>query len=574
MFTITNRRSQLVRLAAFLIAIAALVLVGLKTYNSLMKMYDFRKAEASLKEKNMIDAEAYYAKASNNGWIKYREPEIEEAVASLAPVTEIKGELLSVIDRSNGENPKDLMAALTQYQTMKKASAAKGGEYGSLFADISDHFDIDRRFEDSFADYKKDITKQLQTAAKKKSFSDELVASYLQIPAQYFGGLEKKQTEIAERLSAYDNARIDAAAEEKKFEEVLQEGVRLKAIYAKYKVKPEWLIAKLDQYALDRLSASVKNNRMDVFSKDAVRFEKTPGLAVKGSETLAYISKTINERMQQAANLGKSKKYAEAIDLYEQIDAYRSTDKKIRDIELQWAVDEPGHILLKVAPGQEFSNIINGKDAMGALLYAAGTSNGKLVLARMMKDMSMNKKEASIDGNLAIQSIGVANNLSSNPVILIEGKSSARKTRYVAYEVRSSSLNKILDVEADGFSMEKPGTMVVDNPVGTGAGEEAYYAFSNGAYHFKEIKPDYVEISLANLSKYKDVKVRFSCTILASDGATAVVMYNDQYVLLYDAANMREGKATVTGTWVGNEEIKKGDQSISAFKVKVSSISQ
>ena len=65
----------------------------------------------------------------------------------------------------------------------------------------------------------------------------------------------------------------------------------------------------------------------------------------------------------------------------------------------------------------------------------------------------------------------------------------------MAFEVRSESIVEILDVEADQLTIESNGVLLVDNPVGTGKGELAYYESGyNGYYQFTKIKVDYIEI--------------------------------------------------------------------------------
>ncbi|QTH43569.1 hypothetical protein J4772_03765 [Cohnella sp. LGH] len=574
MFTITYKRSQLIRLAALVIAIAAVSLAAIKVYYSYSKLHNYSMASAAMNDDNIIAAEAYYAQAADNGWIDYHQDEIAEAVLKLQPVTRIKTELSDILEQSASGDPADLAGSFVNYRNVKKAAASKGKDYQALFLDVSNHFEIERHFEDSFAKYIAGLQKQMQAEMKKKLFTDEPTASFLSIPVQFFGSSEKKQAELALQLTSYDEAKIDAFARDKKFAEVLEEGIRLNKLYTGRKVNPDWLISKLETYAIAHLTASIDNNQIDTFLRDAIQYEKKSVLAYKGSKVTNFISKQHKDLLRQAERLVQNKKYADAIALYKQLGIYRNTDKQLRNVEYKQASGDPGYLLSKVAPDRKFANITNGKDLMGASLYAIGTSNGKLLLARMMTDMSTNKKEVALDKDLNIKSIKVTNSLTSKPTILIEAGSSARKSRYIVYDTQSSELKKILDIEADGFNVEKAGKIIVKNGIGEGAGQESFYTLRNGTYKYDGIKPDYVEIALASLNKYKNVKVKFTCTILAADGTTAVVANGDQYILLYGVANMHEGQATVTGTWVGNEQIKKGEQSITAYKVKVASISQ
>lgn len=578
MLTTTYTRSQIIRILTFLLVLLMLGFMCYKLFVSFLKVYDYSKAEAFLANKDVISAEEYYAKASRNKWLLYKDAEIEESVTQLKPVTEIKTNLLSI--RKQAEETDDpskaLLGAFANYQISKKAASSKGTEYNSIFTDMTQHFEMEEYFSDAFNDYKDQLSKQLSSGIKKKTFSDDLVSSYLRIPNEFKGNTVEWQKEIRTQLEAYDNARIDTMAAEKKFTDVLNEGIRLQKYYQDLKVQPEWLLPKVDQYVIAHMEALMKTGDLAAFSKDAKTYEESKDLVVKDSKALAYITTTYAQQLSQADKLGKENKYEQAIAIYTQLSSYRNTNKQIQNIELKWAVNEPNHILQKVSPGEAFTSVINGRDQLGSLVYSAGISKGKLVLARMLSDMSMDKKEVTLDKNLNIKDIKVSPSISmsGSSVLLIEGKSASRHSRYVAYEMSGSGLRKVLDFEADGYKIDSPGTMIVDNATGSGTGQLSFYEYRNGSYSFAGIKPDYVEISLKNLRNYKNKKVKFTCTILVADGSTAVVLYNNDYILLTGKSGLKPGSATVIGTWVGNDVIKKGAQNITAYKVSVFSISQ
>ncbi len=67
MFTITYKRSQLIRLAALVIAIAAVSLAAIKVYYSYSKLHNYSMASEAMNDDNIIAAEAYYAQAADNG---------------------------------------------------------------------------------------------------------------------------------------------------------------------------------------------------------------------------------------------------------------------------------------------------------------------------------------------------------------------------------------------------------------------------------------------------------------------------------------------------------------------------
>jgi hypothetical protein len=579
MLITTYGRSQILRIASFLIVVLLLGLTANKLYYSFSKIYDYSKAKSYSDKHEMISAEEHYSKASLNGYLHYHDSEITNRLEDLKPVTEIKANMQSIIQQSNESlksgDAATLAASYERYQTSKKNAAGKGTDYQVLFTGVTGKFEMEKHFEDVFVEFTKDISKLLLNEAKKKSFSDGTVASLLAIPAPYFGTPQQRQSALREKLEPYDQARMDALAA-KAFPDFIAEGVRLGQFYANHHVQPDWLLPEIEQYAIAHFQALVDKKDTEFFSKDAKMFERVPELATNDSKVLAYITTAYTKQLEQAEQLGKQNKYAQAIEAYKTLGGYRDTSKRIQNIELQWASEEPAHILQKVLPDKKFSSVINGKDQMGAIVFAIGITDGKLVLARMLPDMSMDKKEANLDKTLKTKNIRIVGgaSMSGNPTLVVEAGSSARKSRYVGFDVQASGLKKIFDIEADGYEMEKTGLMVVDNPLGNGAGQNAFYSYQNGEYSYSGIKPDYVEISLKDLRKYKNAKVKFNCTILAADGNTAVVLYNDEYILLHGKSKLQPGATTVIGTWVSNDVVKKGSQNINAYNVNVFSATQ
>ncbi|OCA88080.1 hypothetical protein A8F94_09685 [Bacillus sp. FJAT-27225] len=107
-----------------------------------------------------------------------------------------------------------------------------------------------------------------------------------------------------------------------------------------------------------------------------------------------------------------------------------------------------------------------------------------------------------------------------NPVIYFESGSQVRENRYVAYEVRSENLAKILDIEADGLKAESAEVLIADNPTGDGEGKRAYFALDyDGYYAFDKVLVDYVDIDAVDLASYKGKKVRLTETVeIVKDG--------------------------------------------------------
>lgn len=99
--------------------------------------------------------------------------------------------------------------------------------------------------------------------------------------------------------------------------------------------------------------------------------------------------------------------------------------------------------------------------------------------------------------------------------MLIEAASKTRKVRYLAYEVNTPELFKVLDVEADKIDYDPTGAIIMDNPTGDGAGQKAVYEYRNGRYAFVKTMADTklggapLDIPLTEMISHKNEKSVF-----------------------------------------------------------------
>ncbi|MNI37088.1 hypothetical protein D3C73_911610 [compost metagenome] len=316
----------------------------------------------------------------------------------------------------------------------------------------------------------------------------------------------------------------------------------------------------------------IQKNDIPAFIQAAQQYEGIKELAVTGSKVLTSIKTSYNKQLDQAKKLTNERKYEQAIELYTKLGAYQNTDKLIEDVELKWITNDPQRLLQKAFSEATYTSVIHGKNQLGASNYAAGITEGKLVLVRMNTDKSFDTKVIPLDQGVEVKSIQISDYKSADalPILIVEAASKQRKGKYIAYELKSDAFVKWFDIEADSYQIEPTGIMIVENAVGEGAGRQAYYQLKNGEYAFVGLKPEYIDISAADLSKYKNVQVRFLCSIVeVVNDHTAIAMVRDEYIVLSGTLPFRKGNATVIGTWVGNEDIKLGTQTVPAYTVKV-----
>lgn len=559
---------------SLLAALAVLALIGYKLYAGYAKVQDYRMANDYLEQNDLVQAYEYYGKALNNRWMQYKEEEIAAATAKLKPVEEIQNKLLTILGNpGENNNPAQPYA---DFQRLAGTAAARGGQYEKIFNDLSKQYRMDAHFTSAYANYKKALERQLQDETKKASFSDETIIAYLLIPELYFGGADEKADALRAAFQPYDQGRLTAKAEGKGIEALLAEGARLLDFYKQENINADWVYPKVEEYTLSYLKKLEQKGDLSAFFRNAKVIEGAKLIAARGKAIGSYIQSVYSGQLRQAIQLVSENKYEEAIAAYTRLGDYKDVAKELQNIEIKWNTQEPQRILAKASPGVSFDYFISGKGRFGALVYAIGAADGQIVLARMLPDLSIDKKEGQLGEGFQVREIRLDDSLSlsGNSVLLAEGSSSTRQARFAAYEISDSMLINLFDFEADSFRVDKPGTLIVTNDAYEGAGQEALYSYQNGQYLFSGIKPDYTEIQLADILNYSGQKVRFTCDIFTVDGDKAFVLFNEEYIILTGAPGLQPGMAVITGTWISNGIVANDGQETNAYQVEVSSFAQ
>jgi hypothetical protein len=555
-----------------------------KVYQSWNQIRHYSSAHELEQAGKLIEAEEQYRLAADYRTLSYKTQETDESLHNLKPVSEIKA-IIEELDkrvRSSDENRnvQELTKAYQEYESKKSGYGKPGDEFSAkIFADASGYFEIEEHLTEAFSDHKKRLLKNLQSKVDKKTKGEEQdIADLLTIVAVYEQHAPEKSGEVLELVKKSDQLYMDALIKDKGFDDVLKETVPLLVRYQTYGADPAWLITKIDEYAGSRLKKAADEGKAEEFAAMAASFAANKDFARSGSPVNGIIQQGVSAISARAAQLAASGSYQESIGLYKKLSAYADMSAAVKEIEIRWLENDPGQLLGKAASGKTFTSIIGGRATAGGKAAAAGLTDGrKLGLASLSDNGGTSYEEGSLDANVKIRSLKFAPNLSvqGEAVVLLDAESAAGKAhRYMAFEATGSGLRKILDVDADSYTVEQPGTLLVNNITGEGAGQQSFFDFKGGKYAFTRVKPDYIEIALSELPNYRNVKVRLTCTILASDGKTAVVSFNNEYLLLQGDFSFKTGTAVVTGKWSSTDTVKKGAQSINAYVMNVTAVTQ
>jgi hypothetical protein len=528
--------------------LALIVAVCCKLYNSGMKVRDYARAEQFYATGDWVQAEHYFSKAGANGWLRYNEETTSRRMAELKHVTEIRTALLTIgADTEEAvklESYESLLDAFHDYTEKKKQSDASKGMEAAIFSELSAQYKIGDGLTGALRRVEEKAARQLESDMKKKAFADEAAVVLLRLPAGYFGDERKRSEEVRSWLEPYDEARIKALnAGGQSLAALLAEGIRLSKLYEQYGLKSAWLFQQVDRSVQERLAASLGKNDLEAFLRNAKLYEEMKGWPSSGSAATQYIRENYGKQLAAADRLVSERQFAEAIALYEKLAAYRDTRAKIRDAELAWTAAQPDQLLLRAMPGAMFTNVIAGASQFGAVAYAAGITDGadgraenggsatgssyegagdgspdagsrgengngggagsqggstggkngaKLVLVRLMADRTIDMKEADLGTDVTVKELRTVPSLGSKgtPALLVQSSSPIRSSRYIAFDSLQSGLRKLFDFEADGYRLDRPGVLLVENDNGKGAGHQSYYEYRNGQYGFGKVKAD------------------------------------------------------------------------------------
>lgn len=538
------------RAAALALMLALGAAVGCKLYYSGMKIRDYAEAEKRYAAGDAVAAEFYFGRAAANGWLRYEEAVIASRLDELSRVTALRTELLAIGDRAGivppSENPlrslfqffhgdpetyplppyekagqTRIATAEVRFQTVldayedfaerkRRADAGKGSDR-FVFAQLSDRLGIGSGLTEALRRFEEEATRSLEAGMRLGAFADEAVLVMLQLPVGYYGGEQSRDEALRARLEPYDQARVEALRADAGLTEWLAEGVRLSELYGQYDFKPSWLFAQLERKVQERLAARLAQNDWAAFLLEAKRYEEAKGWPSAGSPVTRYIRDRYADQLAAADRLVDRRQYAEAIALYETLAAYRDTRAKIRDAELAWTAAQPDQLLRRALPlpGVSFAPVVAGAGQFGAIAYAAGVSGiasgsgvsdgsvfdrrdrtgpgGKLVLARLMADRTIDRKEVDLGADVEVKELRAVDGLGVQgmPALLVQAASSTHLSRFIAYEMLQSGLHKLFDIEADGYRIERRGLLVAEHGNGTGASRHSYYEYRNGQYELR-----------------------------------------------------------------------------------------
>lgn len=487
------KNPTVIRNLLFVLLLLALISVGYKLYYVSLKISTFQQAEEYIKQNNMVLAEQYFTKAEENRTIDYKEERIQEALSLLDPVRRIRLLKEQAILAGDARDIPLLLDVYNNYQEQKKKYTTWDKEKKDMFNQAKKIYALENSLTTYFAQAKKQFVTQMKDNMNHRKYDEEnFLPFYFAIPAEYFGGQNQKKQEIQTQLKEYDLAKFNYLSKHKKFADVIDRTSHTLNLYKEHSINSPWLLAAVDRFGRAVMEENLAGNYIIDFATNAKKYEELKSYFPSGSSTLSYIKKSVKSLLNKAKRYTAQQNFSAAIDLYKKLEIYQDTSKEIAAVERKWDEHEPIRLLQRQFPDKTFSLVANGKYQRGTKLFIAAISDeNKLYYGSLLSDDTLKTMESSLEEGMRPKKLYAQENVRSEslPGIVVEGKSDVRQSLYVGFEVHESELKQIFAFEADGFYMESTGVMVVNNPIGDGAGQLAYYRPSDGVYQFSGIKP-------------------------------------------------------------------------------------
>jgi len=524
-----SRNVSLLILIVLLVAVSGKMIMAhekIQTYKEAVKLYESGK---------LVAAEEKFRAAKLNVFVTDHNKDIHLILSILTPIREVMEEIDEQAADYNEENDLDkLVSMYDRWQESQKKWVSGTSVQKDMYGEMLALTHLDKDMKGYFTAIKKtNLDKLVKDTVTGISEEEGIYNLLNKIPAEYFGrGSSAKSKSIETAFEKYYSTKINKIIENGPVSAIVDEGIRQFTALTELSLDSSWLEKTLDSNLLEIVRGAINKKDYTAYAESATTIKNLEG-SMNGAEVFAYIETSTADVLERAEQLMAAHKYEDAIKIYEALKPLEDTTKSITSANLLWDKYEPVRVLQRLYPGKEFPDSVTARNKWGAdSIVAAISSDGGIYFGTLTGEEAMTVIEGNLDGATGITKLSFQSSLSigGNPVIYIEAKSSERNHHYLAYEIRAGSMVKILDVEADQLTVDSNHVLVVDNPVGEGEGEIAYFEpDDNGQYQFTDIKVDYTDIEVADIGNYYGKKVRFTVFADQLQNGGALVTLSETY---------------------------------------------
>ncbi|AOZ92586.1 hypothetical protein [Paenibacillus crassostreae] len=576
----TIKRMLTLQKLLILCCVGMLILIGVKCYYIQQKITAVTEADRLYALNDLIGAEEWYLQAHRNKSIRYKEQEVSLYLQELAPISEMNSTLNEIDDAAKKAYAKDdfeqLMTVYAELSDFRAIYMKDSNTYAPYYRQISAKYEISEDFTTYFQDFRTLFYEQLEHNLDNKQYADESFKwNLLTIPEPFFGDADQKKSQLYAKFKAYDQRKLAQMAAKGEFQTLLDESIAMLEHYDSRQIQADWITEQTDSLVRTFLEHDADKEAYSTFAVHAKSYTSFIQSVKFDSTVESYITKQIDSWMSVAKRAVKNTEFNKALALYEGLANYMDTSSKVKETKLAWNIHDPIRILQNSDPTRVFTVIDSGSKRFGAVLYVLAQDEQNIIyFARMDSEDKVHiLTNDHFQQDEAIQDIAIESSLSIEkfPVLLIQGESSTRNTRYTAIEVQTESMVTLFEFHADGYQVDSDGQLLLDNPdTPEGAGQVAIYQRSGESYSFVGFQQDYIDIVVEDLLLYIQEKVRFSTNIIQPGYSEAFAIMGDSYLKLTGNYSFYEGTAIVTGRFSGYEDFYIEDEltSIPLFEVE------
>lgn len=460
----------------------------------------YQQAQVLYEQKNLLQAEETFSRAHDMAVLSYGDDEWNTTMLQLTSVrTELEGLHRQSRSAISEKKIAEIGAVYEQYQSMKQKYQSQKDVTASFFQQLSAHLAMDKGFSDYYLNARQDAKTQAQSNLEKENYQDEsFIETLIAIPANYYGGKEKKQAELAALFQDYEKTKLRALIASAPFEVVITKTANSIRQYEKLGIEADWLVSQLEKYAMAEIKEVIRSKDLGAFVNMANAYRKISDVLSSDSPVLESITRYLEGKLKEAERYIKSFDFTKARELYEQLNPLQDTATLVSDLEKLWLEYDPSRLLQLRYPDRTFTEMLSGTDRWGAKLYAFGLSEAdqRLYFAAKMSDDSLHYIDTPLNVDVKSAKVRIDDTLGSEeePVIIVSASGKERAHAYsgFSFDLTHKTMEQRFSVEADELSVEDSEHMIIKNATGKGENEIALFKL-------EENKLDYIE-KLADLA--------------------------------------------------------------------------
>lgn len=586
----TFKQAITLRNIMIILCIFMVVLLGRKAFRIDEKITMVQEAERLYASGDLIAAENQFRQAEANTAILYKEELLEARLKELAPITSIRSGLhtlvLKVSDQLITRNFSGFMESYASLLSLKAEYMKPGGPYEAHYRQLSAGSGISGQLTAGFQQFKAQFLAELAESQSGVSTEDNTGSSpdsfkwnLLLIPDAYYGGSEAKEELLADKFRGHDTARLKALAGAGNFSGLLDSALSMYEAYSNHSYEAPWVQKQVEDSSTVILAKDVGSGNTAAFTGHVTAYRDYAASAgFKSSKVLTVIDNTTAKLIRSAAKMVRGGRYAEAIQLYNDLASIADTTENIAAARLAWNTAEPVRLLPGGEEPDKYTHVTSVTGRYGVRIAVAGTdSSGTLYYADMSNDGVVSTRTGGIipgyENLVSLEFDAALSAMSEVPVVLSEGSREDGRTDYNAYMIRPVGISTLFSFAGDSYELVPDDLSIVVSNADTGdgiSGQTAVYRQAEGMYQFSEIRQEYPLVRGSDLELHPFENISLNVEIFNDNYGRVVASTDNRYILLQGNVGDITGSAVISGQFQNSYDMMEtgfGTEQVPVFMV-------